>query len=160
MWLTLFDQSEPVAHPYAADVFRAAPYKANAKVRAAFLGGAPVPSDIAEWCDRTIDRYCVVDDCASADGVLATQGANLDHGDGVSAHDASVSVSARRKVLIWIRHASYDSHRNTEYDEVQELARSIVAAGMVPILIGDALRAGEELPPDTVRRCRLTPPSG
>ncbi|MGI5863946.1 MAG: hypothetical protein ACOX6T_18085 [Myxococcales bacterium] len=50
---------------------------------------------------------------------------------------------AIKKVLLWIRHGSHQPERNTAYPELRELSRRALDAGLVPILIGDALRGGE-----------------
>ncbi len=52
------------------------------------------------------------------------------------------------KVLLWLRYASYQSHRNTDHPELVQLAKQTIAHGLVPILIGDALQ--DDAPPGTV----------
>jgi hypothetical protein len=48
----------------------------------------------------------------------------------------------RKKVLLWIRDAAHHAGRNTAATELHELASRVVAAGMLPVLVGDALRDG------------------
>ena len=55
----------------------------------------------------------------------------------------------RQKVLLWLRYGAHHAHRNTPYDELLEIARLARAAGLVPVLIGDALRGGPP-PPGSV----------
>jgi hypothetical protein len=47
-----------------------------------------------------------------------------------------------KKVLLWIRHGAHQPTRNTNYVELVELARRALDAGLVPVLIGDALLDG------------------
>lgn len=51
-------------------------------------------------------------------------------------------ASAGSKVLLWLRYGAHQPARNTSYPELAELARRALAAGLVPILAGDALRDG------------------
>ncbi len=55
----------------------------------------------------------------------------------------------RKKVLLWLRHCAYHPARNTSYPELVQLTQQMLATGLVPILIGDALRDGDA-PPGTV----------
>ncbi len=55
----------------------------------------------------------------------------------------------RRKVLVWIRHGAHHPSRNTSHAELVELTRRTLAAGLTPILIGDAVRDGP-VPADAV----------
>jgi hypothetical protein len=48
----------------------------------------------------------------------------------------------RRKVLVWIRDGAHHPGRNTLASEIVELTGRAVRAGLVPILVGDALRNG------------------
>lgn len=48
---------------------------------------------------------------------------------------------ASRKVLLWIRHGAHQPERNTNGPELAELARRVRGAGLVPVLVGDALRS-------------------
>lgn len=48
----------------------------------------------------------------------------------------------RRKVLVWIRDGAHHANRNTKYEELVELTTRALREGLVPILIGDALREG------------------
>ena len=88
--------------------FRTAPNDAQRKLRAAFLGDAPIPKAIVDWCDGTL-----------------------------------AAVPKGKKVLLWLRYAAYHPMRNTSYLELVQLVEQILALGLVPILIGDALRDGE-----------------
>ncbi|NUO49887.1 MAG: hypothetical protein HOV80_13615 [Polyangiaceae bacterium] len=49
----------------------------------------------------------------------------------------------KKKVLLWVRYAAHHPGRNTTYAELVELTRCALAEGLVPILIGDAVRGGE-----------------
>ncbi len=49
----------------------------------------------------------------------------------------------RKKVLLWLRHAAHHPTRNTTYPELVELTRAALGAGLVPVLVGDAVRDGE-----------------
>ena len=48
----------------------------------------------------------------------------------------------RRKVLVWIRDGAHHPGRNTVASELVELTGRVQKAGLLPILVGDALRAG------------------
>jgi hypothetical protein len=88
-----------------ARAFRADPRGAQARLRAAFLGDAPVPEAVRAFVDaRLPDR------------------------------------SDRRTVLLWIRDGVHHRVRNTAAAELCELARLALAAGLRPIVVGDALR--------------------
>ena len=52
---------------------------------------------------------------------------------------------AGSKVLIWLRYCEHHPARNTLYPELVELSRRTVEAGLVPLLVGDAVRNGEPL---------------
>jgi hypothetical protein len=52
-------------------------------------------------------------------------------------------VSAKRKVLLWVRHGAHHSTRNTTYAELAELVRRALAADCAPVLVGDAVRDGD-----------------
>ena len=56
---------------------------------------------------------------------------------------ALAGASAGAKVLLWIRHGVHHPGRNTSYPELIELTRRAQAAGLVPVLVGDAIRHGE-----------------
>lgn len=47
-----------------------------------------------------------------------------------------------KKVLVWIRDGAHHANRNTTYAELVELTTRVQREGLVPILIGDALREG------------------
>ena len=46
------------------------------------------------------------------------------------------------KVLVWVRYTTHHPTRNTTHRELVELAQRALAANLVPILVGDALRDG------------------
>jgi hypothetical protein len=52
-------------------------------------------------------------------------------------------ASAASKVLLWVRHCVHHPTRNTTHPEFLELTRRALAAGLVPVLFGDAIRHGE-----------------
>jgi hypothetical protein len=54
-----------------------------------------------------------------------------------------------KKVLLWIRDGVHHASRNTKFDELSELTALVRRAGLVPILIGDALPA-ERVPDGAV----------
>jgi hypothetical protein len=49
---------------------------------------------------------------------------------------------SRRKVLVWIRDGKHHPGRNTVFSELVELTGRVQQAGLLPILVGDALRQG------------------
>lgn len=53
-----------------------------------------------------------------------------------------IGALSGKKVLLWIRHGVHDSERNTAYPELVELTRCVLAAGLVPVLFGDAIQGG------------------
>lgn len=109
-----------------ARAFRADPSAARAKLRAAFLGPAPMPDAVSVWADQRLH--------AAYAGAAA-------HGDATSQGDATSheAARARNKVLIWIRDGVHHAGRNSTSDEIGELAARARRAGLVPVLIGDAL---------------------
>ncbi|MGH7438366.1 MAG: hypothetical protein ACRENE_22000, partial [Polyangiaceae bacterium] len=48
----------------------------------------------------------------------------------------------RGKVLVWIRDGAHHPGRNTVFSEVVELTGRVERAGLLPVLVGDALRDG------------------
>jgi hypothetical protein len=112
-------RSRPRANKHLPEIvaraFRAAPLEAQRELRARFLGDAPVPQAIVDWCDRSL-----------------------------------ADAPKGKKILLWLRYATYHSARNTGYDELVELAERSLAVGLVPILIGDALRDGDRPPSGSV----------
>jgi len=48
------------------------------------------------------------------------------------------------KVLVWVRHGTHHPDRNTDHAELALLCEMVKARGLVPVLVGDALR-GDEL---------------
>jgi hypothetical protein len=105
-------RSRPRANKHLPEIiaraFGADPSSAQQRLRAAFLGDAPISRAVGDWVDRRL-----------AGGV------------------------AGNKVLLWVRHGRHHPRRNTTYPELVELARRAVAAGLVPVLVGDALRGGD-----------------
>lgn len=63
--------------------------------------------------------------------------------------DKLAEAPAHPKVLVWLRYGAYHPTRNTTYDEVLSLCEHARRHGLVPIVIGDALRGGE-LPTGTL----------
>jgi hypothetical protein len=57
-------------------------------------------------------------------------------------------VSAGRKVLLWVRYGAHHPTRNTTVPELVELARRALAANLVPVFVGDAVR--DEIPSGAV----------
>ncbi len=47
-----------------------------------------------------------------------------------------------KKALVWIRDGVHHPTRNTEFGELAELTNRVRRAGLVPVLIGDAIREG------------------
>ena len=111
-------RSRPRANKHLTEIvaqaFRADPFAAQRKVRAAFLGDTPIPQPIVEWIGRRL-----------------------------------AGAPEGRKVLLWVRYGAHDAHRNTTYAETLELTQRALAAGLAPVLIGDALRGGD-IPPGTL----------
>jgi hypothetical protein len=111
-------RSRPRANKHLPEIisraFRADPFAAQRKLRAALLGDAPIPQGIIDWTDRRL-------------------GAN----------------SAGSKVLLWVRYGAHQPTRNTRYPELAELARRALAAGLVPVVVGDAVRDGQ-VPADAI----------
>jgi hypothetical protein len=103
--------SRPRANKQTTDVvaraFRADPLGAQQRLRAAFLGDAPIATAVSDWIDPRLAGW----------------------GD-------------RRKVLVWIRDGAHHPGRNTVLSELIELTRRVQQAGLLPILLGDALRHG------------------
>ncbi len=90
-----------------ARAFRADPLGAQRRLRAAFLGDAPIGKEVADWIDaRLVERR------------------------------------DRDKVLVWIRDGAHQPGRNTDVSELVELTRRVERAGLVPIVVGDAVRGG------------------
>jgi hypothetical protein len=105
-------RSRPRANKHLPEIiaraFRADPLSARRKLRAAFLGDAPIPRTVRDWADRRLAEFPV-----------------------------------GRKVLLWVRHGGHHPTRNTTYPELVELARRALAAELLPVLVGDAVRGGE-----------------
>jgi hypothetical protein len=104
-------RSRPRANKQTTDIvaraFAADPSSAQRKLRAAFLGDAPIAQSVTDWIDA---RFA-------------------------AARDA-------RKVLVWVRDAMHHPRRNTMFEELVALSERARCAGLVPVLIGDALREG------------------
>jgi hypothetical protein len=104
-------RSRPRANKQTTDVvaraFRADPPGAQRKLRAAFLGDAPVATAVSDWIDPRLEGW-----------------------------------SVRRKVLVWVRDGAHHPARNTVFSELVELTRRVQAAGLLPILVGDAVSDG------------------
>jgi hypothetical protein len=96
-----------------ARAFLADPLSAQRKLRAAFLGDAPIPQTVIDWADRGLS-----------------------------------GVSSGKKVLLWVRYGAHHPTRNTTVPELVELARRALAANLVPVLVGDAVRG--EIPSGAV----------
>ena len=58
------------------------------------------------------------------------------------------AAPAGMKILLWVRYATHHPTRNTTHTELVELARRSQQAGLVPVLVGDALEEGA--PPEGV----------
>lgn len=111
---TLFQpyRSRPRANKHLPEIiasaFRADPLGARRRLRAAFLGDAPISHAIVDWANRRL-----------------------------------AGATARKTVLLWVRHGTHQPARNTKHPELVELARGALDAGLVPVLVGDAVRDGE-----------------
>jgi hypothetical protein len=90
-----------------ASAFCADPSAAQHRLRAAFLGDAPISRAVADWIDRRL-----------------------------------IGPAAGKTVLIWVRHGTHQPARNTQHPELIELAGRALDAGLVPVLVGDAVRGG------------------
>jgi hypothetical protein len=91
-----------------ASAFRADPKAAQRRLRAAFLGDAPLSRAVVDWTDRKL-----------------------------------AGTGGRKTVLLWIRLGTHQPARNTKHSELVELARRALDAGLVPVLVGDAVPDGE-----------------
>ncbi|WP_373046987.1 hypothetical protein [Vulgatibacter sp.] len=104
-------RSRPRANKHLTEIvaqaFRADALAAQATLRAAFLGGAPIPQPIIDWIDSRL-----------------------------------AGAPAQKKVLLWVRYGAHDAHRNTTWPEIAALSERARTLGLVPVLIGDALRDG------------------
>ena len=105
-------RSRPRANKHLPEIvaraFRTEPYAAQRRLRAAFLGDAPISRAVADWIDRRL-----------------------------------AGSAAGQTVLLWVRHGAHQPARNTRHPELLELARRALDAGLVPVLVGDAVRDGE-----------------
>lgn len=57
-------------------------------------------------------------------------------------HPRLAAHAGRRKVLLWVRDGVHHAGRNSRHDELCALSERIQRAGLLPILVGDALREG------------------
>jgi hypothetical protein len=105
-------RSRPRANKHLPEIvagaFRTDPFAAQRRLRAAFLGDAPISRAVVDWIDRRL-----------------------------------VGATAGKTVLLWVRHGTHQPARNTRHPELVELARRALDAGLVPVLVGDAVRGGE-----------------
>jgi hypothetical protein len=53
------------------------------------------------------------------------------------------AASTRKRILLWVRYGVHHPTRNTSWPELVELTRRALAAGLEPVLVGDAVRDGE-----------------
>ncbi len=97
-----------------ARAFRADPLAAQRRLRAAFLGEAPIPPAIRAWAEAAL-----------------------------------AGARPGQHVLVWVRHGVHHPTRNTAYPELMGLVGRAATAGLVPVLIGDAVRGGA-VPPGAV----------
>jgi hypothetical protein len=51
-------------------------------------------------------------------------------------------VAGGKTVLLWVRHGTHQPARNTKHAELVELVRRALDEGLVPVLVGDAVRDG------------------
>lgn len=58
------------------------------------------------------------------------------------ADEKLAAAPQQKKVLFWLRYAAHHPTRNTRYGELVQLVGHALGVGLVPILIGDALRGG------------------
>jgi hypothetical protein len=89
-----------------ARAFRADPLGCQQRLRAAFLGDAPIAPAVVAWINERLPKL------------------------------------ADKTVLLWVRHGRHHPTRNTSHPELIELARRARATGLLPVLVGDALREG------------------
>ena len=105
-------RSRPRANKHLPEIvaraFRTDPNAAQRRLRAAFLGDAPISRAVVDWIDRRL-----------------------------------AGASAGKTVLLWVRHGTHQPIRNTKHPELVELARRALDAGLVPVLVGDAVQGGE-----------------
>jgi len=105
-------RSRPRANKHLPEIvaraFRADPHAAGRRLRAAFLGDAPISRAVVEWTDRRL-----------------------------------AGAAAAKTVSLWVRHGTHQPARNTKHPELVDLARRALDAGLVPVLVGDAVRGGE-----------------
>lgn len=52
-----------------------------------------------------------------------------------------VGNDSNQKVLLWVRISDHDAHRNTDFEELQQISRLVLNAGLTPVFFGDAIAA-------------------
>lgn len=57
-----------------------------------------------------------------------------------------VGTDTKEKVLLWVRSSDHDAHRNTSFNELDQLAQLVLAAGVTPVYYGDAIPSNVNLP--------------
>lgn len=111
-------RSRPRANKHLPDIvagaFRADASAAQRRLRAAFLGDAPIAPAVLDWADAKL-----------------------------------AGAAGAKTVLLWVRRGRHHPGRNSTHAELVELAGRARAAGLVPVLVGDALPNGEA-PADAV----------
>lgn len=55
--------------------------------------------------------------------------------------DGQMGGVLSKKVLLWVRHCVHDAQRNTEFDELAQLASLVRSEGLTPIFFGDPIPA-------------------
>ena len=55
--------------------------------------------------------------------------------------DSNVGGNPKQKVLLWVRTGDHDALRNTCFDELRQLSKLVLTAGLTPIFFGDAVPA-------------------
>lgn len=55
--------------------------------------------------------------------------------------DSHVGGNPKQKVLLWVRTGDHDALRNTCFDELRQLSKLVLNAGLTPIFFGDAVPA-------------------
>jgi hypothetical protein len=51
----------------------------------------------------------------------------------------------KQKVLLWVRISDHDAHRNTDFEELQQIYHRVLSAGLTPVLFGDAIDASMQI---------------
>jgi hypothetical protein len=50
-----------------------------------------------------------------------------------------VGHDPNKKVLLWVRISDHDAHRNTDFEELLQISRLVLNAGLTPVFFGDAI---------------------